>query len=272
MAGKNNGNNAVNSGLASIKDVIIKAHNENNLHAINMEDCDACGVSEQSLTQWKVYVENLRGAVALYFDLSSVKDSKESDIKKAKGAIFAWWKDVVKQGTEEKFSKNWFVREDDFAWLLACIRRNSSTRNGSAYSKKGLTEFRREVERLIGIRMASNSILSDEDAEIIYTYEAAERAIKVNTDRIHGVKDKVGFLGQISVMEKKIAEKTDLIKALTNNQEQIDSLLATDNLALADLRKQLKGARKAIEEAEKVISEKKEAYETLMTKVAIIEA
>lgn len=261
----------VNNGIVTMLPLIIAAHNSNNLAAISEDEATDAGVTDQSFAQWLAYVEDLRQVTIEYHDLSLAKNAKVKDLEIAEGAVFAMWKDVLKQADVKKISKHWFVRKTDAAWMLACLKKNVRSAKGSLQGHKSKTEFRREIERLIGCRLASNKVLSDDQQKLIVKYELAENTIERQTDALNGKGKKVGLLKEHEKANEKLAEKTKLVEALGGTAEQQATLLASDKLAVKEIKKAIKTAQTSIKEAKEYIADNKEAYDKLMETIKEIE-
>lgn len=274
----NNTTETAASGLFAMRPAIIQAHNSNNKAAITFDDCEDLKITRQTYDQWVAYMKNLREAASNYMDVSGKKSSTDKQIQTAAGKLFSAWRDVLKNAEGPKFSKNWFVRKSDSAWLLACVKRNVNTTKGAQYGHKTETNFRREVERLIGCRMLSNSILSDKESEAIVTYDkavATEKRLKKLLEE--GDKETPSLLNQRDNLEKKVEDMTTFFNTFMSKEdkeydEKLEKALYPYKNALKDLKNQIKSTRKGIDKAVDTQKAYKTDYDTALAKVETIEA
>lgn len=263
------------SHLHVMKQAIIKLHEENNTHAINLDDCSEFDITNQSFTQWTTYVEELRQTLIPYVEKTLDKDSNDKAISTAEGKVFAMWKDVLTDAMGKQFSRNWFVRKSDTAWLLRAVVRNVNTANGSMYGFRAKTEFRREVERLIGCRLASNAILSEEDSDLIKGYESAQRNVEKKTELLEkGTKKELSLYTQLenarTQYDKKYEEykQNEQIMAI---EGLIDELTKSEASAITDLKTRIESAEKSKNASLEFIGENTKRYKEIMATVAKIE-
>lgn len=264
----------INTGLTQIKDAIIQAHNLNNRAAISKEDCIDLGCSEQAFDQWEAYVDGLRVLVNEYIDESLRKDSTDQKVAKAADKVYASWKDVLNQSLGADYDKAWFVRKTDTAWLLRCGAKDVNTVFGSQYGHHEKKAFRRNVERLIGCRLASNEVLSDSDAAIIKEYDGAvsrEAALKKRLEGykkgdevVMGLKQKVDTLK--AEQERRRAEYAKFVAP-----EFLEKALGGYAKQIVDAEKQLKDCKKNIAAAQQTQKDKKADYDAVMAKINKIE-
>lgn len=272
------------SNLVSIKEAIAWAHDEmHNRRALGKDDFAELGLTENAYNNWVAYVTELRKAVVDYntvaqaedavkaFKSLGIKTKSEPDEKKAlatvEGAVWSAWRAVLKAGTEKDFNKNFFVRKADITMIAGfCGLGKVNTARGPQLGTKALTDFRKNIEMCIGVRMTGNGLLSDEKKDLIVAYEGAIRAIQTNTDALNDSKDSKGktVLGLVNSLEKEQNDLDNLNAMLDEmgaTEEQRNKFTAAQQAKVDALSDSVDKAKKAIADAEKVRDEKKEEYD-----------
>lgn len=259
------------SNLATIKAVIAYAHDElHNKRALKEADFNEVGLSGQAFEQWEAYVEDLRKDVCEYNRVAQAQDSTDKAIQTALGRVWSSWRAVLKEGTEGDFNSNFFVRKADatmianFAGLKAM-----DTARGKQFTNHGKADFRRNVETVIGIRMAGNALLSDDDRDLIEAYEGALKAIKRNTDALEGTKDKKGNpipgLRALAVIaENNVKKEEGFCDKYNVSAEEREDRLSSFKARLKDAQDAVKDAEKALKTAEKTKEDKEEDYNSVI--------
>lgn len=255
------------SNIKSIKKALIYAHDEMmNRHALNKEDFEKLDLADSTLNSWIEYVEELRETTKEYLRLSEDKDATEEQIIGALGKVAAGWRRVCKEGAESDFHKNFFVRKTD-AYTIAewCGRTATITARGRVWAPKGKADFRKHVETLIGIRMAGNAILTDEQRDYITDYEGAIRMIKNKEDALADTvtrgKTTYGLRSVAKFKAKDLEEHEAFFdKYKITGQEREDELKVYRD-ALATAKKAVADAEADIKKYEKIRDTNKEGYD-----------
>lgn len=255
------------SNLVSIKVAIAYAHDElHNKKALSEKDFTEKGLSTMAFQQWEAYVEELRLVVAEYNKLAQDKDASDKAIQTALGKVWSNWRAVVKEGTEDQFNSNFFIRKADatmianFAGLYAM-----DTAVGRQFTTKGKADFRKAVETVIGIRMAGNAVLSDEQRDLIESYEKAVKAIKNYTEALEGKKDKkgtpiIGLRTLVTLAEKDYKKEETFLKKYKASEEETKERLQDLQTKIDNAKADVAEAEKKLKEAEKTKEEKEADY------------
>ena len=259
--------------LPSVKDALIYAHDTlYNSRALSKQDFEEVGLAEQALTQWSAFVEELREVSNAYIDLAQDPNAKDAAITAAQGKVWAEWRKVLKQGTEKEFSEKMFVRKADVIFISGlCGTKFQKTATAKVLAHQTATDFRRNIETLIGIRMAGNAILSDADRDVITAYEAAVRTVSSRTDALNGYtrgKNKVQGLNDKLAAQEAVLKKTkasyDKVKMPAEMQEE---LLKPLTEAIKATNADIKAAKDAIAKAKKTIASNEDSYKKIMEKI-----
>lgn len=261
------------SNLMSLHELIAYAHDTlMNRRALNEADFTDHGLTKQDFDQWTAYVEEVRGEVVKYLKLTSDRKADSKDIALALGNVWSAWRTVLKQGTESEYNKNFFLRENDahiiaeWAGLTATL-----TVRGKVWSTATPTNFRRNVETAIGIRMTGNAMLSDDNRDLIQAYEGAQRTVTNLTaalnDKVEKGKTTAGLRTQAYAAEKALEEMKNLVESLKLDDNARKKLLEKSEFALTEAKKKVTDAEKKIVEAQKIIDAKEKDYNILIAKV-----
>lgn len=250
--------------LGSMKDALVKAQAECNKGAINVAMCKDLGIPEQDFEQWKSYVDGLHGKVKEYLEASHDSNVSAQKLTALEGAVFAAWKDVLKNGTAEEFSRKFFIRKTDIVHLAGlCGEKFIGTAIGTRLANHTSNDFRRNIERLVGVRMKVCGFLNDEDATTILEYEGAVKTVKSCTTQIEGEKRGNVEVEGLKTTVAKLEAKLDKMAAFAT-QYNIEGD-ARDEL-LGGIKKALKESRDALTTAEKKLKDAQTKRDNLEAK------
>lgn len=259
------------SNLPAIKDAIVYAYDTlHNSRALSKQDFEDVGLTEQALTQWKEYVEELRKAANAYVDLAADKNASDQKINAALGAAWAEWRRVLKQGTEQDFNKTMFVRKADVPVFIAgmCGTKLQKTARARVLAHTTAADFRRSIETLIGIRMAGNAILTEEQRDTISAYESAKHTVKTKTEALEGYeRNKVHIQGlneKLAALKAVLAEKEALADKYNYSEEDRKKETGKLSSDVKAVEKEIDAANESIKKANKTIASKEEDYKKII--------
>lgn len=259
------------SNLPAIKDAIVYAYDTlHNSRALSKQDFEDVGLTEQALTQWKEYVEGLRKAANAYVDLAADKNASDQKINAALGAAWAEWRRVLKQGTEEDFNKTMFVRKADVPVFIAgmCGSKLQKTARAKVLAHATAADFRRSIETLIGIRMAGNAILTEEQRDTISAYESAKHTVKTKTEALEGYeRNKVHIQGlneKLTALKAVLTEKEALADKYNYSKEDREKETGKLSSDVKAVEKEIDAANESIKKANKTIASKEEDYKKVI--------
>lgn len=258
------------SNLMTLHDLIALAHDEfGNKKALSKNDFNEHGLSDQVFDQWEAYVEEMRQQVIEYNKLAQSRNAKDVDIANALGHVWAAWRAVLKQGTESAYNKNFFVRENDAHMIAEWAGLTAvTTARGKQWSTASKTNFRRNVEIAIGIRMAGNAVLSDDQRDLIQAYEGAKKTVKNMTDALNDKVEKgkstPGLRTILRGTEKGLEEMQKLVATLTLGDEDKKKLLEKYEFAVTQAKAAVIDAEKKLKDAQEVIDDKQADYDKLI--------
>ena len=187
-------------------------------------------------------------------------------IEKALDKVWIAWRDVCKEGAEKEFNKNFFIRRNDANTIVEwCNRSAVNTAHGKVWGQKESTDFRKHVEILIGIRMAGNAVLTDDERDLIVAYEGALRTIKNNEDalrdRVEHGETKWGLRSKLKFAQSDLDKQEKLLDSLKIEGDTKEKLLEKYRDEVADKAKAVAEAETAIKKATTVRDDKKDAYD-----------
>lgn len=243
---------------SAMHDALVVAHNSGNKKAITADVATGAGVGAADFEAWKSDVNALREVVWAYVVKKNEArcDSKVTDaqLKASRNLIFPKWKEVLSGGEKRCLEKTMHVDPVDVEDLIGfCWDFMATTESGTIQTKVGELVFRRKVESLVGVIMAKNEILNDDDRDTLTKYYGYQRTITQK-------------LTTISEHEK--LKKTYILTRDTNKGEK--EFVKYLNNMIKDEEKAIKDAQNDMEEAEKErdkIAEKAQAIEARIKRI-----
>lgn len=232
----------------AMRPAIIAAHNAGNRKAINKDTVDAFGIQDLQFEEWKKDVKALYNAALEYHKLFrkptltwTAEDSAMlAEIEQKK--ILPAWANLLHAGEKSKESRELRVLPNhDPMWVMRYISKIITVADiGSVDSDAGFDVFRKGVETEIGLRIAQNGILSDEERDVVERYQSAARRVSAcNTTAEELLKELTTAKDNLA----KFADKGDEIKAVmsaivkaveekisANNESKVKAQATVDEL------------------------------------------
>lgn len=270
-------NNAT-SNLGTMKDAIIEARKQGNRRAISKADLEKVNVTEQSLANWEAYVEELRLAAMEYVDLTEKQTASDDEIQVALGAVYAIWRRLLKEGTEKEFDARFFIRKSDIGRIahLCGERIHRSTKFNAQLVHAEKADFRKNIETIIGIRMAGNGVLNDDDRDTMVKYEQAQNTIKAKSEALDGFKKGketiLGLKAKKTAADAALVKANEFVETYKLTGEAKDAYLKGFQNAVDTLKADIDDAEAKLKEAKKTEKELKKAYTALGKKLNMVGA
>lgn len=250
----------------AMREAIAGAFKAGNRHAITKDEAYIGNASEDSWKAWKIWTEQtFYDAVRAYY---VAKVSRNENKRELENAAWKVWRSILAMGKETDFHKNFYMEEDDIVHFFGFIQTRGSIEGvGGYWATVGRQNFRKEVEFMVGARMAAAIVANDADHELITAYVGKQRTIVTMNERLDGKenadgKHEPGIVESIAGIKKSIEKfANDLREQLNATDEQVKTFTAKLREELAELEKQEKSARNSIAEAEKYLKEHKGDYE-----------
>ena len=170
-----------NSILKDIKKALIMAHNQGNHNAISKDFAAGCGVSERAYESWVTFIDTLHYKVAPWVEKFNDKDIPDEELQNIYKDIFPTWRLI--NTTDDKL----FIRESDAIVICGYAKKHGRSEvKGSIDVLVGKKAFRREIETELGIRIAQNEVLTEDEYDVIVKYERAEANKEKATQKLEG--------------------------------------------------------------------------------------
>lgn len=226
--------------INAIRGALVTAHNSGNKRNLTRDFLEGAGIAGEYFTYWQTSVEALRVAVVKYVDLSWNQkfDSKikAEDVTAAREAIYPAYKDILSQGEADKETKKLKVDESDVERLVKFAWNFTSTSGATSMVHVDKKKFRLEVEKLMGCIIAKGEILTDEDRDMLVSYNKATKNVEKATSRQDEI-DK-----EVAELEKDLTQKVALLKEAGVDDDKIATLtkdITDRKVKLAAERKRL---------------------------------
>ena len=211
--------------INAMRPALIAAHKDNNKKALTKDQATGAGVGIDYFNQWVQDVNALRETIYDYVTKKHDPSADKAVVNTAREQIFPKWKTILEAGEKSKTTKELRVSEFDVDSLVGYAEKFMATGAGTQIAGTTQQIFRKYVESLLGVRIAQNTVLSDEDRDILDAYYKAARRIGQLTDQIAELKQTK------SNFKKMITDQTsDDFKGYLNRMiKQVDEQIKTAN-------------------------------------------
>lgn len=259
-----------NSILKDMKQALINAHNTNNVKAISKDFAAGSGVSEKAYTSWVTWIESLHYVVTPWVEKFNDKNIKDEELQEIYKAVFP----ILRQLT--KVDDKLFVRDSDAVKFCGFAAKHGKSGNGTVDVLVGKTAFRREIEAELGIRIAQNEVLSEDNYDVIIKYEKAVSNQEKAENRLNGYERngaKVeGLKEQLKKAEDDVAKITALTIEMGADKKTVSSspIIAGYVKVVDDLKSDITNTEKRIEKAKETIKKLGKQYKEIMAKISEI--
>ena len=161
---------------------LVAMHNAGNSKAITDEIASLAGVTSSEFQSWKDDVRKLQAVVWDYVVLKNkarCETVEEKKLHASRELIFPAWKAVLSGGEKRALETQLHVDPFDVEDLIGfCWKFMVAGDIGTIQTKTGETVFRKYVESLIGVIIAKNEILDDQDRDDLTAYYGYLRSIE----------------------------------------------------------------------------------------------
>lgn len=268
-----------------ITPAIIRMHEMNNNKAISKDFAAGCGCGEIAYDSWVRHIDELYEVVAPWAAKFNDKTATDEELQTIYKAVFPKWRMICRVGEVEcNGHTNMFVRESDAVDICRSAKKYGKSANGSIDVATGKKAFRKEIETMIGIRLAQNAITSDTEYDLIRAYEKAVSNKEKAENRLDGYtkggKEVPGLRAALKDAEKVLEDmkqlmintsKTDKEKEEAKKNIDQNPIIGAYAKAVTDINSQIGQAEKQLKNAETFIKEKKKDYLAIMAKIKPIE-
>lgn len=261
-----------NSILKEMKQALINAHKTNNAKAISKDFAAGSGVSERAFTSWTTWIESLHVAVTPWVQKFNDKDITDAELQEIYNKVFPILKQLAKVDETPLF-----IRESDAVRICGFAAKHGKTANGSVDVLVGKVAFRREIETMLGIRLAQNEVLIEDDYDKIVKYERAVKNKEKAEARLDGYTNAkgvkvVGLREQLKEAKKTLEEMKKLAISMGADKDTIaKNPIVSGYIATVDnLDNQIKSTEGNIDKAKETIKKLGKDYKEIMAKIAEI--
>ena len=263
-----------NSILKEMKQPLINAHNNNNAKAISKDFATGSGVSERAYTSWCTWIETLYIKVTPWAEKWNNGDCSDEEIQAIMDEVIPILKQLSR--VDDKL----FVRINDVGAICKMAHQFGKSTNGSVDVVMGKVAFRRQIETMIGNRLAKNAALTEDDYDIVIKYDRAVANKEKAENRLNGYIDAkgakvVGLKEQLEEAEKKAdsIKKSIIATYAKFNAVPTDKDLKEDEgmaLAMANvetLKNTIKSVEGNISKAKETIKKHGKKYKEIMANI-----
>lgn len=230
--------------LNNMRPALVEARRLGNRTAISNKLCDGLKISTAYFSSWVEMVSKLQANLSSYIVAkhSSVSTLADDKTLKALGnRVFESWKELLECSEPEKDSNVVRPRAQDIEDLVGYatkFRADSNAKGGvKMIALEAETRFRREVETLIGIRMADADVMTnavrdwlDGEKKILKSIRIGQKAKEKRADDIESLMVMVSKSGDLTA--KKVYEAD--IARIQGEITEIDALLERLEVQLAE--------------------------------------
>lgn len=265
--------------FARMAPAIIKAHNLGNNKAISRDFALGCGVDEIAFDSWVNWVGRIHEVCTKWAGEFNSKDVSDAKLGEHCAKVLPMWKTLltVSEGVAELGHRNIFTREDaDVYRLMSFAIKHGHTAKASCDVKSGVLVFRKEIETMIGNRIAQSVALTEEQYQTVTSYESAKHRIDGANKRLNGYtseggKAVKGLKDDLVEAEAKLEEMRKLALELGVDEAKLEesTLLSGYVATVASIKSDIDDANKTIDDANKIMEDLKPVYDKIMNLVKI---
>lgn len=263
--------------LKGMKCALINAHNSNNAKAISKDFAAGSGTPEKVFNSWCTWVETLHYKVTPWAE--KWNDGKVTDAEI--NAIYDEVMPILRQ--LERVDDKLFLRSNEVGAICKMVHDFGKSENGSIDVVKGKVAFRRQIETMIGNRIAQNEAVTEDEYKVITKYDSAVKNQEKAENRLNGYTDKKGALvkglrDQLKEAEKIYADmkiacgitakiEADLKKAKKNLYDEYPVITGYMEKVI-ELENAVKSTEGQISKCKETIQKYGKQYKELMAKIS----
>ena len=236
---KANGNKTTATNFDAMRPVLVGMHNLCNKKAITPEYAEAFGSDGAALNIW---AGNIRILWEKCYQYTSKRSARRFDntiteevLAPLRDEVFTAWKTLI---ASNKKANQLPVDAYDVEALTEFSWRFMGTDNGTVEAINAEKSFRLDVEKLVGVKIARNEMLSDEDRNTLKAYKAAVKGEE---------KAKAVIAEQDTILKNYEITLAGLSKAEVTYKEFIDKMMKESKKVKAEAEaRQSENAEKAL--------------------------
>ena len=249
---------AATTNTCNMYSALVAMHNAGNSKAITDEIASLAGVTSNEFQSWKDDVRKLQAVVWDYVVLKNkarCETVEEKKLHASRELIFPAWKNVLSGGEKRALETRLHVDPFDVEDLIGfCWKFMVAGEAGTIQTKTGEIVFRKYVESLVGVLIARNEILDDEDRDNLTAYYGYLRSIEK-------------YINNISDVEKQIKAYQSKLAEIKGKEAAFESFLAKMIKEAEAEKAELQKKKEKAEQDRDNISEKAQAIEARLKRI-----
>ena len=259
-----------NSILKNMKSALKAAHAANNGKAISKDFAAGANVSEEAFSAWCTWIDTLHFRIIPWVEKWNDGKVADEELDKVYGEVMPVLRQISR--VDDKL----FFRSNDVAAICKMAHDFGKSANGSVDVVRGKVAFRRQIETMIGNRMAQNAALTEDEYDLIVRYERTETNLEKAENRLNGYerngKKVTGLKDNLKTAEKTLADIKEAVIGMGGDKDKIDEnpVIAGYLKTVTDIKSDIKNTEERIKKASKYLEENGKKYKEVMAKVKTI--
>lgn len=230
-----------------MRPALVASREDGNRKAISAKFCDELKIEPTWFTCYANLVDKLYSACTDYIRVKHDQNTTEELRNESREKLFPIWKELLACGEKDKLSKSLRVSPADIDSIIGYAEKFVLSQNnldfieGFVAPKVIATEtkskFRRDIETLLGIRIAQVEVLTDRERDLLAIgRKLTSRKNRIETAKKNALAEIVFYEGFIkrSIDNNMVKEFETIVKSKKDIVESCDKEIAN---VLADIQK-----------------------------------
>ena len=251
--------------LNEMRETLLSAHKTGNKSLISAKFAIENGASEgfyktyiskcQALYEQIVLYVRTKHATTIQISEYGGKDEWQELLASQRNDIFPLWKDLLECGEKTKTAKSLHIIPADVDSLIGYAEMFMGIKNTpldsdeqidfpKAIAPQTFSKFRKSVETLLGIRIAEQEVLTDEQRDFLL---AERRAISTIKRKKQAIAEKLGKIDELERLKKFIKNNEELAR-INSVIEQEKAILSGTPESGDNLETQLANAKATLKD------------------------
>lgn len=203
---------------------------------------------------------------AVAFHDATVKDE---DLQKVYMTVVPMWTSLATD-----VDPKMFVRPNDVHRIVGFTLSTVSTSKGTTDYLKSITSFRKDIETMMGVRIAQSAVLTEEEADLVKRYDKTVANMAKAQARLDGSTNskgehKAGLLDNLTTAQSKLDEVKKLAMSLGVKEDELDDneLIKGYSDAVDDIESNINKTKKKISEYKDYIKDNTKKYKEILKKI-----
>lgn len=195
--------------------------------------------------------------------------AKDEDLQAIYQTVIPMWVSLA-----SNVDPKMFVRTNDVHRILGFSLSTVATSKGTVDYLKSITSFRKDVETLMGVRIAQSAVLTEEEADLVKRYDKTVANMAKAQARLDGSTNSkgehvMGLFDNLATAQSKLDEVKKLAVELGVKECDLDDneLIKGYIDAVDNIEAQISKTKKKISEYKDYLKDNKKTYDAIMKKV-----